>query len=227
MPLMLSRLSPYPLWLLLSILPALWLAQALGSADPDTFEALLHPTGEMSARLLIVTPLAMLFPQSGITRWLRRHRRHLGVAAFAYAALHAAFYLADLADPGRIVAELPHLYVWTGSLAFAIFVPLAATSTDRAVRRMGRRRADAGALGGAARPGRGRPYDGPLRPAGRPGGVSFVEDHGTPSSAHRLDRHHHPPVRLAAQDGGPANRHLPEPGSRRPENTDPASSRTA
>lgn len=112
---MLSRLSPYPLWLLLSILPALWLGQALGSGGPQTLEALLHPTGEMSARLLIttlmVTPLAMLFPQSGITRWLRRHRRHLGVAAFGYAALHAAFYVADLADPGRIVAELPRLYI--------------------------------------------------------------------------------------------------------------------
>jgi sulfoxide reductase heme-binding subunit YedZ len=140
---MLSRRSPYPLWALLSILPALWLGQALGSTDPQTLEALLHPTGEMSARLLIVTlmvtPLAMLFPHSSITRWLRRHRRHLGVAAFAYAALHAAFYAADLADPGRIVAELPRLYIWTGWLAFAILVPLAATSTDWAVRRMGRR----------------------------------------------------------------------------------------
>ncbi len=140
---MLSRLSPYPLWILLSILPALWLGQALGSSDPAPFEALLHPTGEMSARLLIVTlmvtPLSMLFPRSGITRWLRRHRRHLGVAAFVYAALHAAFYLADLADPEQVARQLPRLYVWTGWLAFAIFVPLAATSTDRAVRRMGRR----------------------------------------------------------------------------------------
>jgi sulfoxide reductase heme-binding subunit YedZ len=51
--------------------------------------------GEMSARLLIVTlmvtPPATLFPRGAATRWLRRYRRHLGVAAFADAALHAAF----------------------------------------------------------------------------------------------------------------------------------------
>jgi sulfoxide reductase heme-binding subunit YedZ len=32
---------------------------------------------------------------------------------------------------------LPRRYIWTGGLAVAIFVPLAATLTERAVRRMG------------------------------------------------------------------------------------------
>ena len=34
--------------------------------------------------------------------------------------------------------DIPKLYIWTGWLAFAIFIPLAATSMDMVMRRMGR-----------------------------------------------------------------------------------------
>ncbi len=138
---MLSRFSPYPLWAFLSLLPILWSFDALTSANPRTIHNLLHPTGEFAARLLIITlmitPLAMIWPQKGWTRWLRRNRRYFGVAAFGYALLHTVFYLIDEGSMGAVVSDLPKLYIWTGWIAFGIFVPLAATSHDYFVRIMG------------------------------------------------------------------------------------------
>ena len=101
---------------------------------------LLHPTGETSARLLIIsmmaTPLMMLLKGRWGSRWLVRNRRYLGVAAFAYAALHTMFYL--MSEPlARVLAEATDLEIWTGWVAFAVFIPLASTSFDYAVRRMG------------------------------------------------------------------------------------------
>ncbi|SMY06773.1 sulfite oxidase heme-binding subunit YedZ [Flavimaricola marinus] len=135
-----DRTSPYLLWFVLS-LPALGMINTLINAESDrVLHFLLHPTGETSARLLIVsmmaTPLMLLFKGRYGSRWLVRNRRYLGVAAFAYAALHTMFYL--MSEPfSRVLAEATDLEIWTGWVAFAIFIPLAATSFDYAVRRMG------------------------------------------------------------------------------------------
>jgi hypothetical protein len=53
---------------------------------------------------LAVTPLRRVFPRQAWTAWLLPRRRYLGVAAFAYAALHAAVYVLRL-DLPRIIAE--------------------------------------------------------------------------------------------------------------------------
>ena len=140
---MLNRFSPYGLWCLLA-LPAFGMATALaGSNDPKVFQELLHPTGEFSARFMIIamlaSPLALLFKGKAVPKWLIRNRRYFGVAAFAYAALHTAFYLIDAATLNKVLGELPKLYIWTGWVAFAIFIPLAVTSTDYIMRLMGKR----------------------------------------------------------------------------------------
>lgn len=140
---MLSRFSPYWLWALFALPAAAFSYQALTSTDPRVFLMLLHPTGEFSARFLIVTmmvtPLAMLFKGWGFTHWLRKNRRYLGVAAFGYALLHTVFYLIDKASLEAVITELPKFYIWTGWVAFAIFVPLAVTSTDYFMRVLGPR----------------------------------------------------------------------------------------
>ncbi len=129
------------LWALLS-LPAAAMAVGLtsGQAQP---EALLHPSGEFAARLMIValmlTPLRMLFPRVRWLAWFARHRRSLGVGAFAYAVLHAAFYVIDMQTMHNMLAEFLALGIWTGWAALFIFLPLAATSNDLATRRLGRR----------------------------------------------------------------------------------------
>lgn len=139
---MLNRFSPYLLWCLLA-LPALGMTIGLtGSDDPKIFHELLHPSGEFSARFMIIamlaSPLALLFKGKAVPKWLIRNRRYFGVAAFAYAALHTAFYLIDAATVDKVFGELPKLYIWTGWIAFLIFVPMAITSSDYFVRKMGR-----------------------------------------------------------------------------------------
>jgi sulfoxide reductase heme-binding subunit YedZ len=70
---------------------------------------------------------------------MMKRRRCLGVAAFAYALVHTALYLVDEGAAAFMKIEISKLYIWTGWLAFLIFVPLAVTSTDGWVRKLGHR----------------------------------------------------------------------------------------
>lgn len=138
---MLSRLSPYWLWLVLS-LPAFGiLNSAFTDTNPRIFHILVHPSGEFAARFMIIamiaTPLAMLLKGWRGPIWLKKNRRYFGVAAFGYALLHTVFYLIDKATLERVIGELDRLYIWTGWLAFLIFIPLTVTSMDYFVRLMG------------------------------------------------------------------------------------------
>lgn len=132
-------------WALLA-LPSIPLVLSLISGQPGpegqpVTEMLLHPTGEFSARFLIIamilTPMRMLFPGSGFWRWMMKRRRYLGVAAFAYAAFHTVLYVLDMGSLQAILGEALALGIWTGWLAFFVFVPLAITSNDWSVRRLG------------------------------------------------------------------------------------------
>ena len=99
---------------------------------------MLHPTGEWSARLMVVamiiSPLMSLLGRQRWLIWLAQRRRALGVAAFAYAVLHLIFYLIDMGNLDDILAEFLALGIWTGWAATLLFVPLAATSNDASMR---------------------------------------------------------------------------------------------
>ena len=79
----------------------------------------------------------LLTKGSRIARWLRANCRYFGVAALAYAALHTWVYVVGEGSFSAIMAETSDFDIWTGWLAFAIFIPLAATSMDYAVRKLG------------------------------------------------------------------------------------------
>ncbi|MFK7962535.1 MAG: sulfite oxidase heme-binding subunit YedZ [Burkholderiaceae bacterium] len=137
-----SRLSPYWLWVLLS-LPGLGALMSIVNAnDGAAIHNALHPTGEFAARFMIIamlaSPLALAFRGRYGSGWLIRNRRYFGVAAFFYALAHTVLYVIDLGTLQKIVSDLPALYIWTGWIAFIIFIPLAVTSSDYFVRRMGR-----------------------------------------------------------------------------------------
>lgn len=88
---------------------------------------------------LAVTPLRRL---SGRT-WLVRLRRLVGLFAFYYGMLHFITYVwldkfFDVPDMVKDVAKRP--FITAGFLAFLLLIPLAATSTEGAMRRMGDRR---------------------------------------------------------------------------------------
>ncbi|MFK7753021.1 MAG: sulfite oxidase heme-binding subunit YedZ [Sedimentitalea sp.] len=133
------------IWALLA-LPSVPMVLALLAGQPGpegkpVTEMLLHPTGEFSARFLIIamilTPMRMLFPGSGFWRWMMKRRRYFGVAAFGYGAFHTALYIIDMGSLRAILGEALALGIWTGWLAFFIFIPLAVTSNDWSVRTMG------------------------------------------------------------------------------------------
>ncbi|MBO9464692.1 ferric reductase-like transmembrane domain-containing protein [Tropicibacter sp. R15_0] len=136
-----SRLSPYWLWLVLA-LPALGMTYELATTtNPRIYHILVHPTGEFAARFTIIamlaTPLMLLFKGWRGPLWLKKNRRYFGVAAFFYAIAHTVFYLIDKGSMDRVITELPRFYIWTGWVAFAIFIPLGVTSMDYFVRKMG------------------------------------------------------------------------------------------
>jgi len=123
-------------WLLLAV-PAL--VQLLGwwSGRTDTMD-MLAPTGETSARLMIaamlIGPLMALIGPRGWLRWLLARRRSFGVAAFSYAVLHTAFYAVDMGNVADMLAEALAPGIWTGWAALVLFLPLAATSNNAAMR---------------------------------------------------------------------------------------------
>ena len=129
---------PYTFWILLALPSFAFIAEGVQGKDLET---LLHPTGEFSARLMIIammlTPLRMLFPKTRWLSWLMHRRRYLGVAAFGYALLHTLYYVIDLGSLSAVMADIVKIGIWTGWVAFVIFVPLFLTSNDFSVRTMG------------------------------------------------------------------------------------------
>lgn len=137
---MLSRLSPYWLWAVLA-LPAMGMISPFFEEETRALRGVIHGSGEFAARFMIIsmmaTPLLLLTKGSGFARWLRANRRYFGVAAFGYAAVHTLAYLLAEGTVDRVLAEATEFDMLTGWLAFFIFIPLAATSMDYAVRRLG------------------------------------------------------------------------------------------
>ncbi|WP_281992717.1 sulfite oxidase heme-binding subunit YedZ [Sulfitobacter geojensis] len=139
---MFSRVSPYWFWVLLSLPGLAVLNSLINAPDSKAIYEALHPTGEFAARFMIIgmmaSPLALVFKGWRGPRWLQKNRRYLGVAAFFYALAHTVLYLIDLGTVQKVMADLPRFYIWTGWIAFVIFVPLAVTSSDYFVRKLGR-----------------------------------------------------------------------------------------
>ncbi len=127
---------------LLCLLPLLWLAgrALLGDLGANPIEAVVRFLGDWALRFVIValavTPLRKV---SGLPA-LARYRRMLGLWAFAYAALHVSAYVVldqffDWANIGHEI--LKHKFITAGMAAFTLLVPLAATSTNAMLRRLG------------------------------------------------------------------------------------------
>lgn len=124
------------LWLILALPAAAMLRGFLtGAAEAAD---LLHPSGEFSARLMIIAmmiaPLIAVIGPRGWLRWLLARRRALGVAAFGYAVLHLVLYIADMGTLDDMLAEVGAPGIWTGWVAFALMIPLALTSNDASMR---------------------------------------------------------------------------------------------
>ena len=129
-------------WLALA-LPALWIAWRW-AWTPKTygFGHAIGDSGDWAVWLLMltmaVTPIRLLWRRNAISVWLAKHRRDLGVASFAYAAIHTGIYLSNRLSLTAILDDLELWEIATGWLALLLFVPLAVTSNDIAMRAMKR-----------------------------------------------------------------------------------------
>lgn len=131
-----------PLLILLGAGPLAWLLGAAftNQLGANPAEALIRGTGEWTLRFLCLT-LAVT-PLRQWTGWsaLARFRRALGLWTFAYGLLHfSAYGWLDMglvwADIVKDIAKRPFILV--GTLALLGMVPLAVTSFNAAIRRLG------------------------------------------------------------------------------------------
>jgi len=139
--------------------PALWLLGewCAGALGINPLNRLLHFTGRWALIMLTVTlavtsvrRLSVRLSQAVHARygkrladwnWLIRLRRQFGLFTFFYACLHLAVYVAfDVGLDLRSIRDdaLERPFVLIGFAAFALLVPLAATSNQAAMRALGR-----------------------------------------------------------------------------------------
>lgn len=133
-----------PVWLvyLIGALPAPWLFyQGLtGGLGVNPIEALEHRYGELALQLLIgVLAISPLRRFIGLN--LLKFRRALGVLTFAYVTLHLLVWLVlDVQVPSQIWTDIvKRPYITVGMAAFVLMLPLAVTSNNLSVRKLGPR----------------------------------------------------------------------------------------
>ena len=128
----------------LCLVPALVLVwdSVTGGLSVNPIEDITHRTGDWSLRFVLLTLAVTPF------RWLSgwneviRYRRMLGLFTFGYASLHFSTYIVfDHFFDIRSIADdvIERKYVTAGFLGFVLMLPLAVTSTQGWIRRLGKR----------------------------------------------------------------------------------------
>ena len=128
-----------------AVLPLAWLLYALfsGLVMGDQVKFMQHVTGDTALTCLMLS--LSITPLRRATGWneIIRVRRLIGLTAFWYACLHLTTYLVfdQLLDPMEIAKDIAkHPWVLVGFTAFLCLVPLAITSTNGWIRRLGGKR---------------------------------------------------------------------------------------
>jgi sulfoxide reductase heme-binding subunit YedZ len=112
------------------------------SLGANPVEELLHRLGKWGLNFLVITLAVTPLRRLSGWNWLIRFRRMLGLFAFFYVSLHFLTYAGldqrfDLAAILEDIAERP--YITLGMTALVLLLPLALTSTNAMMRRLGRR----------------------------------------------------------------------------------------
>jgi sulfoxide reductase heme-binding subunit YedZ len=131
-----------PTWVIysLGLVPLafiIWAAVA-GGLGVDPVKAIEHRLGELGLQFLLASLAVSPLRRLGLN--LLRFRRALGLLAFVYASLHLTSWI--WLDMGLRWSEMAadlvkRPYVIVGMLGFLAMVPLAVTSTNAAIRKMG------------------------------------------------------------------------------------------
>jgi len=124
---------------------AMLIYQAItNTLGPDPTSAIALTTGYNTLLMLVlsltISPLRALSPRLA---WLIKFRRLLGLFAFFYASIHLATYVALYLNFDWSVFKTDitkRRFIIAGFLAYALLVPLAATSTTWSIRKLGGKR---------------------------------------------------------------------------------------
>lgn len=134
------RIPTWPLYLGALIPPAWYFyAGVSGQLGVDPVKAMEHKIGLLGLQVLIaslcITPLRRY---AGLN--LIKFRRALGLIAFFYIVLHLLVWIVlDVQIPSQVIADIyKRPYITIGMAAFVLIIPLAATSYNAAIRRLGR-----------------------------------------------------------------------------------------
>lgn len=131
-----------PLVFVLCLIPLALLAfdAFANNLGANPIEKITRRSGDWALRMLLitltVTPARLILAQP----WLLRIRRMLGLFAFFYASLHITSYLVldqffAWDDIVKDIIKRP--FITIGFVAFVLLIPLAATSTNHMIKRMG------------------------------------------------------------------------------------------
>ncbi|HEX4782919.1 MAG TPA: protein-methionine-sulfoxide reductase heme-binding subunit MsrQ [Candidatus Sulfotelmatobacter sp.] len=109
----------------------------------NPIEAITHRTGDCTLTFLLIT--LSVTPLRKLTRqyWLIRLRRMFGLFAFFYGTLHLMTYvwLDKFFDVHAMLADIAkRRFITAGMTGFVLMIPLALTSTQWAIRKMGGKR---------------------------------------------------------------------------------------
>lgn len=132
-----------PVWAvyLAGMLPAPWLFYlgATGGLGVEPIKALEHEYGELALQLLILT-LAISPLRRLVGLNLMKFRRAIGLLCSFYVLCHLLVWLVlDVQIPEQILADIAKRpYISIGMAAFVLLLPLALTSNNLSVRRLGR-----------------------------------------------------------------------------------------
>jgi sulfoxide reductase heme-binding subunit YedZ len=114
---------------------------ATNTLGPDPTATIAFTTGSTTLNLLtitlVITPVRKLIPQ---LNWLIRFRRLLGLFAFFYGTVHLLTYVALYAGfdvPTMIDDVTKRRFIIAGVAAWLLLLPLALTSTNWAIRKLG------------------------------------------------------------------------------------------
>ena len=128
----------------LALLPLVRLVAGflLNRLGANPIELITRSTGTWTLTFLLITLSVTPLRQITGWHWLLRLRRMFGLFTFFYVCLHFTTYiwLDQFFDWPEIWKDiLKRRFIWIGFSAFVMLVPLAATSTNAAVRSMGSR----------------------------------------------------------------------------------------
>ena len=130
-----------PILFIVSLVPfiALVIGAVNNTLGTNPVETMTHETGEWTLRFLLITLMITPLRQLTGNNWLIRLRRMTGLFAFFYACLHFLTYIwfDQYFDWMEIIADIPKRpFITVGFTAFVLLIPLAATSTNKMMRRL-------------------------------------------------------------------------------------------